>query len=219
MKLRTISILGAIGVAAIALIGAGAAGVFTTATTSTQTITAGTLNVVLTSSCAQSGNNSTNLTLAPEAAVGSSFESSPCVITVNNIGNIPVTYTTIQLTATNDGTSAGAALEAETFACFYGPEVGSSPPSGIIGFNGPVPTVIGDGPVAVGGTIPAGGTDTYILVFYAGPTTNTGCGGNVPDYSTVPWPQSPGTNSAAASLDNSAQGGSFYPALTLTYSG
>jgi hypothetical protein len=219
MKLRTMAIIGALGVAAIALIGAGAAAQFQTSTTSSQTITAGTMNVVLTSDCAQSGNGTANLTLANEAPVASSFETSPCVITVNNNGNVPVTYTSIALTAAYDGTTAGAALQNETYACFYGPEVDSSPDTSIIGFNESVDAAIAQGAVGVGGTIAAGDTDTYIMVFYAGPTTDTGCGSDIPSYTPTDYPQVPGTNSAAASLNSDSEGGSFTPSLTLTYSG
>jgi hypothetical protein len=142
----------------------------------------------------------------------------PCLITVNNVGTVAVTYTTIALTAANDGTPAGQALQAETYACFYGTEVNTD--IGAVGFNESVPAAITQGPVGVSGTIAAGGTDTYYMVFYAGPTTNTGCGSDVSSYSTsVLYPQTPGTNAAATALGSEAEGGSFTPTLNLTYSG
>ncbi len=218
MKLRIVASMGVLSLAGLGLVGAGAHAVFTTSTASSQTITAARMNVVLSSSCATSATNNTdNLTLVNEAPVGSSFETSPCVIQVNNNSAIPVTYMTIALSAANDGTTAGATLESETFACFYGPEVNTN--IGIIGFNESVPAAIAQGAVGVSGTIPAYGTDTYIMVFYAGPTTDTGCGTNVPSYSLVPYPNGDGMNPAATALDSSAEGGSFTPTLTLTYSG
>ena len=220
MKIRNIAIFGATGVAALALIGAGAAAVFTATTTSSQTITAGTLNgnVFLTSDCAQSGDGTANLTLTGAGPVGSSFKTAPCLITVHNNSGIDITYTSIALTATNDGTTAGQALQNETYACFYGVPVGGS--TGAVGFNESVPAAIAQGAVGVGGPIPAGTTDTYYMVFYAGTATDTGCGGDVSSYSTsTAYPQVPGTNSAAASLNTDSEGGAFTPTLSLTYSG
>ena len=72
MKLRTMAVLGGLGVAAIALIGAGASATFTTKTTSTQRITAGTLSLVLTAKNVASGYD-TPASHSPPSNVPSTF--------------------------------------------------------------------------------------------------------------------------------------------------
>lgn len=219
MKLRMIGTLGAIGIAAIALIGAGAHAVFTSQTASTQTITAGTMNVVLSSTCTQSGDGTANLTLTSMTDVGSSFMTSPCLITIHNDGTVAVNEVAVQLTdSNNNGTFQG-----ETWACFYS--------DGAILANEPLTTVEGYGQTAVAGPIPVGGTDSYTVVFYAGPSEDTGCGAayahvggaynGFPSSYTAsePYPQSPGTNPAAATLTNGAEGGTLIPTFTFTYQG
>jgi hypothetical protein len=224
MKFRFLAMIGVMSLAGLGLVGAGAHAVFTTSTSSGQQVTAATLNgsdVYLTSDCAISGNGTANITLTNVGPVGSDFMSAPCLITVHNDSPINISYISIGVTDSFGGTSAAAdtALQNEMWMCFYGPEVGSSPPANIVGFNETVGTLIGDGNVTVGGTIGAGLTDTYNTVFYAGTDQSTGCGGPVADYSTVPQPVAPSTNSSAATLGSDAEGGVLTTTLTLTYSG
>ncbi len=220
MKLRTIASVGVMSIAGLGLIGTGAHAVFTQNTTSSQSIQAGTMNVVLSSPTATAGNNTANLTLPSTGPTPSTFTTAPELITINNNSNIPVNEVALQLSDTNNNST----LQAETWACFYS--------DGSILFNEPLTTVEGYGQAAVLGTIPAGGTDSYTVVFYAGRTENTGCGaaftgfqlkpyGGFPGayYSSESYPQSPGTNASAASLTNPAQGGSLTPTVTLSYTG
>lgn len=211
MKLRTIAILGALGVAAIALIGAGASATFTQNTTSSQSITAGTMNVTLAATGA-SGNGSPNITLAPVGPVGSSFVTPATLITITNNGNIPVNEVALQFSDTHNNTT----LQSETWACFYS--------DGYLFVNEPLTTVEGYGSVEVAGTIAAGGTDSYTVVFYAG-STDGGCGAAFTGYSGGAYTSAEGysgapafgTNPTAASLTNSAQGGVLTPSVTVSY--
>ena len=214
MKLRSIAVLGGLGVAAIALIGAGASAEFSTSTTSSQNITAGTLSVVLYASGA-TGNGTPTIALPDAAPVGSTFATSPTLIQIYNNGNITATEISMQLADTNNN----GTLEGETWACMYSDQE--------LAFNEPLTTVEGYGSVLFGATTLApGASDYYTLVFYAG-AADTGCGpafsgisGGV--YSTyVPYagsaPAIPGD--PAAALTSSAEGGHSTPAFTVTYQG
>jgi predicted ribosomally synthesized peptide with SipW-like signal peptide len=227
MKLtRSIAVLGGLGVAAIALIGAGASATFTQNTTSSQTITAGTLNVDV-SSPGASGNGGQSITLPSTGYEPSSFMTS-YTVTITNNSNIPVNEIAYQLgDSTNNGT-----FEAETWTCLYS--------DGYIYFNEPLTTVVGYGQAAEILNIPVGGTDSYTLVVYAGPTEDTGCGSATTGYSASPW-TSPdgqviphsytsgetyvgpaptfGVNPAAASLTDPAEGGMLTPTFTASFEG
>ena len=222
------AILGGLCVAALALIGAGAAAQWTTQTTSSQTITAGNLSVVLSSPNAISGQNTTDLTLPNIGPVGSSFISTPQLITITNNGSLTANEINLKVTD-SPGNSAGSALASEMYLCLYSD-------SNIV-FNGLLSTDEALGNTAVGGTVlPNGGTDTYTAVFYAG-NEPTGCG-NVSGYqygtldaapgtSLTPYPVtasqpdagSPvGNSNLASPLNSDAEGGTDTVSVTLTYS-
>jgi ABC-type antimicrobial peptide transport system permease subunit len=215
MKLRTIVVVGGLGVAAIALIGAGAAATFTQNTTSAQKITAGTMNVVLSAPGAQ-GNNTPNINLADVGPVPSTFSTGPTVITITNNGNIPVNEIALQMGDSNTNST----LQSEAWACFYS--------DGEILVNEPLTTVEGYGAATVAGLVAAsGGTDTYTLVIYAG-SVDTGCGTPFTGFSGGAYTtfrgytgSAPafGANPSSPSLTNPAQGGTLTPSTTLTYVG
>jgi len=235
MKLRTMAVLGGLGVAAIALIGAGASAVFTTSTTSSQTITAGTPNVTLSTpnGGATLSANGQALTLAPYGPVGSTFLSPIQTINVTNTGNIPVTEFTIQVSDTADN-AAGGPLSNEMSMCLTS--------DGYIMYNGTLAD--GEALITLDPTppyilYPAGSplgpnSDQYTMQFYAG-SEDTGCGTwsgwsswQLGDYSAYPvtgtqnvWvgnvenalghpnyvgTPTPGTSSAGT-LNNDAEGG------------
>ena len=211
MKLRTISVVGGLGVAGLALIGAGASATFTQNTTSSQQITAGTMNVVL-SAPGASGNNTANIALADVGPVGSTFSTPATVVTITNTGNIPVSEIALQLgDTTNNGT-----LKSEAWVCFYSDNE--------LLVNEPLTTVEGYGAATVAGSIAPGATDTYTMVVYAGSIDN-GCGATFTGFSGgayttfEPYTGAPalGPNPGAADLTNAAQGGVLTPTLTLTY--
>ena len=113
MKLRTIAVVGALGVAGLALIGAGASATFTQNTTSSQKITAGSISVVLSAPDAE-GNNTPSITCRTS---GRWFDvtTPPTLVTITNNGNIAVSEVAIQLTDTNNN----ATLRSDTWVCIY----------------------------------------------------------------------------------------------------
>lgn len=214
MKLRTIAVVGGLGVAGLALIGAGATATFTQNTTSSQKITAGSMNVTL-SAPGASGNNTSSIALADVGPVNSTFTTPPTVVTITNNGNLPVTEIALQVGDTNNN----GTLQGEAWACFYS--------DGQLLVNEPLTTVEGYGAATVGGAIAPGATDTYTFIVYAGSIDN-GCGatftgfsggaytGNEPYTGAAP---TLGANASATDLTNPAQGGVLTPTLTVTYQG
>jgi predicted ribosomally synthesized peptide with SipW-like signal peptide len=229
MKLRTIAMAGVLGVAGLGLVGTGAHAVFTATTSSAQTITAGNLSVVLSvTDPAATGNGTPNLTLGPLGPTGSSFMTTPELITITNNGNIPATEVALQLSDQNTNTT----LQGETWACLYSDGSGG----GGVFFNEPLPTVEGYGQAAIGHlTLAPGATDTYTVVYYAGPTEATGCGTAYSGYQAVAYGGYPGAyysaesytgaapalglNPAVTSLAPAAEGGSVTPKVTVSYTG
>jgi hypothetical protein len=152
----------------------------------------------------------------------------PELITITNNGNIPATEVALQLSDQNTNTT----LRGETWACLYSD--GSS--GGGVFFNEPLPTVEGYGQAAIGHlTLAPGATDTYTVVYYAGPTENTGCGPASSGYQAVAYGGYPGAyysaasyagatpalglNPAATSLAPAAEGGTVTPKVTVSYTG
>ena len=231
MKLRTVAMTGVMSLAGLGLVGAGAHAAFTTTTTSNQTVSAGTLSLVLSANNA-TGNGSVGnpLVLPAVGNVGSSFVSTPELITITNTGSLAASEINLQVTdsatlANNNITNS--ALASEMYLCLYSD-------SNIV-FNGLLSADEALGNMAVGGTVPIGGTDTYTAVFYAG-SEPTGCG-NVSGYqygtldaapgsSLTPYPiltgpdagTPPGTSNLAPALNSNAEGGSDTVSVTVTYS-
>ena len=214
-SLKNMAMTGAMSIAGLGLVGMGTHAVFTQNTTSSQTITAGTMNVTLSSATASAGNGTATLMLATASAEGSSFVETGNVH-VTNSGNIPVSEVALAMSDQNNNT----ALQGGVWACFYS--------DGEVLVNEPLTTIEGYGPGVVGGSIAAGGTDSYTVVIYAG-SADGGCGAAFSGFSggqystNEPYVGSApalGTNTAdAAGLPTGAQGGTVIPALTLSYQG
>jgi hypothetical protein len=210
----------------LGLVGAGAHAVFTTSTSSAQTISAGTLGLVLRATNPDgsqvTGYNTNSITFASQAPVSSSFVTAPQLITILNNGNVTATEITMTLTDPyNLANAASAALDSQTWVCMYS--------DGELAFNEPMTTVEGYGSVVIGAqTIAPKATDTYTVVFYAGSTdggcgtTFTGISGNTyttfEGYSGAPA-FGPNTDPLAASLNSAAEGGTITPTFTVSYSG
>jgi len=231
MKLRTVAMTGVMSLAGLGLVGAGAHAAFTATTTSNQTISAGTLSVVL-SSPGATGNGTATISLPSVANAGSTFISPAQLITITNNGSLTANEINLKVTdsPTNSlGLDNGGALATEMYLCLYSD-------SNIV-FNGLLSADEALGNMAVGGTVlPNGGTDTYIAVFYAG-NEPTGCG-NVSGYqygtldaapgtSLTPYPVTAaqphagtpvGNSNLAPALNSDAEGGSDTVSVTLTYS-
>ena len=221
---------GVMSLAGLGLVGAGAHAVFTATTTSAQTISAGTLSVVL-SSPGATGNGTATISLPSVANAGSTFISPAQLITITNNGSLTATEINLKVTdspTNSPGLDNGGALATEMYLCLYSD-------SNIL-FNGLLSADEALGNMAVGGTVPIGGTDTYTAVFYAG-NEPTGCG-NVSGYqygtldaapgtSLTPYPVTAaqphagtpvGNSNLAPALNSDAEGGSDTVSVTVTYS-
>jgi predicted ribosomally synthesized peptide with SipW-like signal peptide len=124
MKLRTVAMTGVMSLAALGLVGAGAHAVFTATTTSAQTISAGTLSLVLQATNPGGGDvagyNTNSITFTPQPPVASSFVTAPQLITIYNNGNVTATEISMKLTdPINVANLPSAALDSQTWVCMY----------------------------------------------------------------------------------------------------
>jgi hypothetical protein len=210
---RKFATLGVVGLAALALIGAGASATFTQDTHSIQTVTGGTMNVVLSADNA-GGNGTANITLPAVGPVSSSFVGGPNLVTITNAGNIPIKEIGLQLSDTNNNPT----LQSEVWVCFYSDNQ--------ILVNEPLALVETYGLATVQGDVAVGATDTYTLVLYAG-SANAGCGaaftgfsgGQYGTYESYSGAPALGTNPTSLSLTDPAQGGTLNVNLKVTYQG
>jgi hypothetical protein len=198
---RKFALVGALGTMGMSLIGVGAHAVFTTSATASQTITAGTLTVVLsTTEAGATGNNTTNLTLPSFGPTGSSFTTGDQPITIKNTGNIPANET-LDAFSNGDGSDA---LSSEAYLCVVD-QFGYVDYNGL--FSGATSVIFGPGnPIAAGSSV------TFTANIYAGSET-TACG------SSAHGTQAVSGTSTAPSLTNTAEGNVMAPTLTLSFSG
>jgi len=101
---RKVLIVGALGVAAFSLIGAGATATFTDGAQAKQTITAGTMNMTITSTAkdARRSDDSKTLTLKAYGPVGSTFSTGAQTVIVSNNSNIDAKMVRLKVTAPTD---------------------------------------------------------------------------------------------------------------------
>lgn len=225
LRLKNLAMTGALSVAALVLVGTGAHAVFTTSSTSSQTITAGTLAVALSSpdaassACVTAVGDCQSLTWNPLGPVGSTYTTGDQTVTVTNAGNLPVYETSFTLTA-----SGASSLESESSVCITRPWQGGQE----VFYNGPLPGISGVlVPIAGWPVIAGAATDTYTINVYAG-TEPTACGGTysgvagvsyiyVPGGAAHIWNPPTGSTSSAPSLDNLAEGQSMTVSVAMTY--
>ena len=116
---RTLAAFGTIVVLALALLASSAYGYFTTHGSGTGSATTGTLGVVLSTPysagvggyhgpCISASVGCTSITLPTVAVLGSIFDTTAIPVTITNTGNIPVTESAIQLTASTNGLHGNA---------------------------------------------------------------------------------------------------------------
>jgi hypothetical protein len=219
-KFKNMAMIGAMSIAGVGLVGVGAHATFSTATTSSQQITTGTPGVALTapgatltgvgSDCTNTGEACGNITLAPVGPTGSSFTSGDQLITISNIGNIPLT----ELVFTVSSTYPTSALATEAYVCIASTGIGTHG-NLFEWFNGPISTLPAGGWGQQGDTLTtvanpvnsatAAPTDNYIYDVYAGPAATAPCGGL--------------NASPATGLNPDAEGQSINLSATMTYSG
>jgi hypothetical protein len=212
---------GAVGVAALALIGTGAGATFTDAVHANRTVTAGTMNVQITDG--DGGNVSADgksVTLPPVGPTGSTFESDHHIITITNLGNIPATADAIQMTESHVGTANNNALFAQTNVCIQSTDASGGPwTEG----NGPLATAVALNPTVKQNPVvlQPGQSMTFSVDFYAGqdssycnPVSSDG------SHTRAAWDgYNGGPYHTPASLTNAAQGGTITPTLTFSFTG
>lgn len=216
----TVAVLG-VALAGVAVTGVGAGAKFTTSTASSQKITAGTLHVAVSAPGATCTNSDASgchsLALPDVGPVGSTFDSTPTVVTVQNTGNIPAFFSAIQISETHNGDTASAWLRNEMSIC-----IKSTDPSGTwVEGNGPLTTAtsltpsVQEQPVK----LMPGETATYQMEFYAG--EDSSCGTTTSDGPTTKtrWENVSGAYATPASLTNDAEGGVVTPTLTFSFNG
>ena len=215
--------VGAMGVAAFALIGAGATASFNDSTSSNQRITAGTASVVVYAAgtnCPTAAYNCKSLTLPAVGPVGSTFLTTNPTVWMKNTGNVPVAYAAIKMTESHNGNDAASnALLAQMNVC-----IKSTNPNGAwsgVEGNGPLTTAlaltpsVGQNPeaLAVGQSAP------YSVDFYAGKDSNCGIVISGGQGTTNLWAGISGAYKTPASLTDAAQGGVVTPTLTFSVKG
>jgi hypothetical protein len=219
---RKILTAGAVGVAALALIGTGAGATFTDAVHANRTVTAGTMNVQITAGGNVSADGK-SVTMPAVGPTGSTFESTQQLVTVKNKGNIPATFDSFQMTDSHVGTANNNALFAQTNVCIRSTDPSSvANPGTWTEGNGPLFAAVGLNPTVKENPVVlhSGETMTFSVDFYAG--KDSICGTTYSD----------GTNTRNAwftyighsyqtppSLTNAAQGGTITPTLTFNVTG
>ena len=210
MKLNRIAIGGVAGIMGLGLIGIGAHAAFTTTTQSHQTVSAGTLSVILHATTAGVLTNTTpSITLPASANNYSSFTTGTIVMKVLNNGTLTANAITSTPAYTDAGSPADSALGSELYICVASFTALYAEHTGDVLYNG----LLSSAPVqAVAAAIPTTTTNTRLVVnVYAGAET-TACGA-----ATSPGAHlTPGT-STAPSLTNTAEGGQVTVTETLQY--
>ena len=220
---RPVFALAGLGLAGLAVVGVGASATFTTSTTSSQTVTAGAIAMSVSapgvSGCETSAGHCQALALPPVGPVGSTFESTPVHVTMTNTGNIAAYFSAIQISESDDGSSASQHLRDQMNICIM-----SHDPSGTwVEGNGALDTAthltpsVQENPVKV---LP-GHSDTYWVSFYAGQDSSH-CGSTTSSGPTTTgrWEgYSGGAYHTPASLTNDAMGGAVTPTLTFSFTG
>jgi predicted ribosomally synthesized peptide with SipW-like signal peptide len=211
---RSVVALVGAGILGIAAVGMGAGASFTDAVHANQTITAGTMQLTVTTSRGTVSSDGRTVILPSFGPVGSTFETRQNLIRVHNSGNIPVTTAAFQLGETHGSSAASAALLNQMNVC-----IKSTDPSGTwTEGNGPLTTGLALTPSVVENavTLQPGGSMTFSVGFYAG-QDSTHCS---PVSSDGPNTQARwGAYHTPDSLTSAAMGGVVTPTLTFSFTG
>jgi predicted ribosomally synthesized peptide with SipW-like signal peptide len=221
-KSRKVLTAGAVGVAALALIGAGASATFTASTSSNQTVTAGTAKVVLTSpdvaGCTLVSDGCTSLTMPTVGPVGSTFQSIHRSITATNAGTVATESAKFSMSETHVNAANNNALLAQTNVCIQSTDYTGGPwTEG----NGPLTAAIALGVNQNPVHLLPGNSIVYSVDFYAG-MDSTQCNPKHSDGSLnrAAWDAFlGGAYTKPASLTNAAQGGVINTTFTYSVTG
>jgi predicted ribosomally synthesized peptide with SipW-like signal peptide len=162
---RKVFTVGALGVAAFALIGTGASATFSDYAQAKQVITAGTMNMTITSTAdgASGTRDGKTLTLKPYGPVGSTFSTGPQTITVSNNSNIDAKLVKLEVTAptTNDQLRDGIYVRIQLAE------------SKVVVYDGVLTDLESSAsPLISGQTIKSGSSMSAVVTFYAGKEDN-----------------------------------------------
>jgi hypothetical protein len=218
---RKILTAGAVGVAALALIGTGAGATFTDAVQAHRTVTAGTMDVRISDGGGGTVSaNGKSVTLSPVGPTGSTFESAQQTVTVKNYGDIPVTSDAIQMSESHADTARNNALFAQTNVCIQSTDYSGGPwTEG----NGPLAAAVALNPTVKQNAVvlQPGQSLTFSVNFYAGQDSSL-CREVYSDgsHTESTWEgYLGGPYHTPASLTNAAQGGTIKPTLTFSFTG
>jgi predicted ribosomally synthesized peptide with SipW-like signal peptide len=195
---------GALSVAGIGLVGVGAHATWTSSASATQTVNAGRLDVAISSptapGCTDATFNCQSLTLPAvgPTGVGSTFDSTPVVVTLTNNGSVPAYYDTVSFTTTNNNSTFASEVGLCDLSLGADGHYLGNDSFGLVSANNLNGNIAGSGAWYV---IQPGAVDTFSLEWFAGAVT-TACGASL-----VP------------SLTQDAQGGSLTGTLTYTFTG
>jgi hypothetical protein len=218
---RKLLTAGAVGVAALALIGTGAGATFSDAVHADRTITAGTMDVQI-----SDGGGGTvsadgkSVTLSPVGPTGSTFESDHQIVKITNYSSIPVTSEAIQMTESHANSLNNNALLAQTNVCIQSQDYSGGPwTEG----NGPLTTAVALTPTVKQNAVvlQPGDSLTFSVDFYAGQDSSY-CHEVYSDgsHTETTWEgYMGGPYHTPASLTNAAQGGVITPTLTFSFTG
>ncbi len=189
MNTRKLAVVAAVAAAGFGLIGAGAGATFTDAVTSTQKITAGSIDVRLTStdeSVTISGDGKT-ASFADLGPTQSTFSSGAVPTTITNHGTATANAIVLSAADVHGADDASTALASQLCVKVI------SPIGGQVAYDGKLSGLQAN-PLQITGPVGPGKTDSFTTEFYAG----TG---------------------ECASLTNAAEGGVVNPSVTVSYVG
>jgi hypothetical protein len=164
---RKILLAGAVGVSALALIGTGAGATFTDSVDATQTITIGAMRLQVTSPTGIVSADGRTVTMPAVGPVGSIFETKNSVITIKNVGDLPVKPMSFQMRETHAENDASRALVNQVNVCIKASDMYGGT---FIQGNGPLMNGVKQATNATRflSPLPVGASMTYSVDFYAG---------------------------------------------------
>jgi predicted ribosomally synthesized peptide with SipW-like signal peptide len=154
---------GALGVAALGLVGVGTGASFTDAVHTTQKVTAGTLDMRLSTTAAGASisNDGKTVSFKDLGPTQSTFSSGLQPATITNAGNIDANAIQLSAADVRGSNAASDALRNELYVRII------SPIGGGVAYEGTL-TNLEANPVTLTGPVPPQGTDSFTTEFYAG---------------------------------------------------
>lgn len=212
--------VGALGVAALALIGAGASATFNDAVDANQKVTAGTMNLVISNGAGGTVSpDGKSVTLPDVGPTGSTFETTHKVITVTNNGDIPVKSLAFQMGGTRGTSQASYSLWNQVNVCIKSTDKSGTWTEG----NGPLTTAVALKPTVAQNPVnlDPGQSMTFSVDFYAG-KDSANCDAKYsdgPNTNNAWYAHNGGDYQTPASLTNDAMSGVVTPKLTFSFTG